>query len=161
MEFEIKNRWTGTIIFTADLDARYENDPHSIQLGAAIRAAVKAGANLADADLAGANLVGAYLADANLAGADLAGAKWRHGIVLKRTPIQLYNLDNGWRVTILDEHMEIGCELHSFDEWAAFTDKEIAAMDGRRALNFWRRWKPSLMALCEARKETATKQAPE
>jgi len=51
-------------------------------------------------------------------------------------------------VTILDTHMQIGCELHSFDEWSAFDDKRIAEMDGWGALRFWRANKAALMALC-------------
>ncbi len=57
-----------------------------------------------------------------------------------------------WPVTILDEHMEIGCELHTFAEWRKFTDREIAAMDGRDALKFWREHKDALLALCATRK---------
>ncbi len=84
MKFEIKNRFTEAVIFTAELEARFEREPYSIQLGAAVKLAIKAGAyladadladaDLADADLAGAYLADAYLADADLADADLAGA---------------------------------------------------------------------------------------
>ena len=67
---EIKNRWTGAVLYSGE---------HADVKGA-IEAAVKADANLsgaylADADLSGANLSGAYLADANLSGAKVgAGA---------------------------------------------------------------------------------------
>ena len=79
MKFIITNRWSGKAQFECELAASYETKSHSIQLGAAVKAAVKARANLADADLADADLAGANLADAdlaraNLAGADLAGA---------------------------------------------------------------------------------------
>jgi len=102
-----------------------------------------AGAYLARAYLAGANLAGAYLADANL-----AGAKWRDGVVISKTPIQLYGLH--WVVTILDAHMQIGCELHSLAEWAAFDDARIVAMDGRDALRFWRDHKEALLSLARS-----------
>jgi uncharacterized protein YjbI with pentapeptide repeats len=69
VKFEIKSRWSGAVLFSAETDS----------LKLAVELAVKsraylAGANLAGADLAGANLAGANLAGADLAGADLAGA---------------------------------------------------------------------------------------
>jgi len=79
MRFEIKNRWSRDVQFTAEIDAKFEPESYGLQLGAAIKVAIKAGANLAradlaDADLAGAKLAGAKLAYADLAGADLTGA---------------------------------------------------------------------------------------
>jgi uncharacterized protein YjbI with pentapeptide repeats len=76
MKFEIKARAYagGGVLFTAELDAKYESEPQSVQLGAAVKAAVQARANLADANLADANLARANLADANLADANLADA---------------------------------------------------------------------------------------
>jgi hypothetical protein len=79
MKFEIKNRWSGIVQFTAEIDAKFQTERYGVQLGAAIKVALKAdaclaGAYLADANLADANLAGADLADANLAGANLADA---------------------------------------------------------------------------------------
>jgi uncharacterized protein YjbI with pentapeptide repeats len=74
MKIEIKHRWSGEVLFTAELTAEFEAKGHAVQLGAAIKLAVKARANLAGANLAGAYLAGANLAGANLAGANLAGA---------------------------------------------------------------------------------------
>ena len=118
--------------------------------GANLVGANLARANLAGADLARANLVGADLTDANLAranlaGADLAGAKWRDGVAINKRPIQLHGLY--WNVTILDAHMQIGCELHTLAEWSAFDDARIVQMDGREALRFWRAHKESLLSL--------------
>jgi hypothetical protein len=73
MKFEVKNRFTGAVQFTAEIECD-EATSRSIKLGLAVRWAVKTRANLADADLAGAYLAGANLAYADLAGADLAGA---------------------------------------------------------------------------------------
>ena len=74
MTIEIKDRWTGRVLYTAQVESVRE----------AVEAAVRAGANLTYADLAGASrtgacltgahLEGAALAGANLAGADLTGA---------------------------------------------------------------------------------------
>jgi len=102
-----------------------------------------AGANLTGANLAGANLTGAYLTDAYL-----AGAKWGDGIAINKAPIQLFGLR--WGVTILDEHMQIGCQLHTLADWANYDDKRIAEMDGRDALRFWRTHKDVLLGLAKS-----------
>ena len=46
--------------------------------------------------------------------------------------------------------MQIGCELHSLADWAAFDEKRIAAMDGCDALRFWRASKDALLGLARA-----------
>jgi len=76
---EIKSRWSGAVLFTASLDAKYKNEPDGVKMGLAVRAAIEAradlaGANLARANLPGADLAGADLAEANLARANLAEA---------------------------------------------------------------------------------------
>ena len=187
MKFEIKNRFTGAVQFTAEIECE-ENASIGVKIGLAVTWAIRtraylaganladanlaradlAGANLADANLAraylaGANLARAYLAGANLAGANLAGAnlaganladaylagaKWRDGVVISQQPIQLYGLH--WSVTILDAHMQIGCELHSLAEWSDFDDARIVEMDGRDALRFWREHKDALLSMARS-----------
>ena len=71
--FEIKNRFTGAVQVTAEIECEADAS-YSVKLGLAVKWAFKARANLAGADLAGADLARADLAGANLAGADLAGA---------------------------------------------------------------------------------------
>ena len=71
---EILNRFSGEVIFTAEIECAADELP-SIKLGLAVKAAVKARANLAGANLADADLAGANLARADLAGANLADAK--------------------------------------------------------------------------------------
>ena len=208
-KIQIKNRWTGSVLFECDAPEGLESGllmRHAAERAAEARAnlgganlsdaylgdanlsgAYLSGANLSDANLGGANLSGAnlgganlsgaylgganlsgaYLGDANLGGANLSGAnisdanlgganlgganlggaKWRDGIVINKRPIQLYGLH--WNVTILDEHMQIGCELHGLADWASFDDKRICAMD-RSALRFWRENKEALLALAKA-----------
>jgi uncharacterized protein YjbI with pentapeptide repeats len=73
MKFEIKNRFTGAVQVTAEIECD-EDESVSIKLGLAVKWAVNARANLADANLADADLADADLAGANLAGANLAGA---------------------------------------------------------------------------------------
>ncbi|MFU2088404.1 pentapeptide repeat-containing protein [Bordetella bronchiseptica] len=81
MKFEIKNRYTGAVLFTADVPDETESGmvarvalEQAVKSGANLARANLAGANLAGANLAGADLARAYLAGANLADADLAGA---------------------------------------------------------------------------------------
>ncbi len=74
MQFEIKNRFTGAVQFTAEIDAT-DDTPLSLKIGLSVKWAIKTRANLASANLTGAYLAGADLADAYLAGADLAGAR--------------------------------------------------------------------------------------
>ena len=122
MQIDIKCRFTGRVLFSRTAEGN--------TIKATVEAAVEARAHLA----------GAYLADAYL-----AGAKWRDGITLTRAPLQLYGLR--YPVTILDAHMQIGCKLYSLTEWAAFADADIAAMDGKTALTFWRAHKAGILAL--------------
>jgi hypothetical protein len=81
IKFEVKNRFTGAVQFTAEIDCD-KDAPASIKLGLAVRWAIKGGADLSGADLRGAylrgaNLGGADLRGANLSGADLSGADLR------------------------------------------------------------------------------------
>jgi uncharacterized protein YjbI with pentapeptide repeats len=177
MKYEIKNRWTGAVQFTAEIECS-EDAQVGVKVGLSVKWAVAhdadlaganltganlvradlTGANLAGANLAGANLADAYLADANLADANLAGAylaganladaKWRDGITINRAPLQISGLR--WTVYILDQHMQIGCELHPLADWKGFDDARIVAMDGRDALRFWRAHKDALLTLARS-----------
>ena len=134
IKFDVKNGFTGEVQFTAEIDCK-EDAPQPIKLGLAVQWAIKTYSNL----------VGASLAGANLAGANLDGAKWRNGIVINNPPIQIYGLQ--WPVTIIDEHMEIGCELHRLSEWESFDDATIGRMDVRNARTFWAAHKDALLGM--------------
>ena len=81
---EIKNRWTGAVLFQCDLPTELES---GMAMRHALERAVESGANLSGANLRGANLSGASLRgadlrdanlrDANLSGASLRGASLR------------------------------------------------------------------------------------
>ena len=118
MKYEIKNRFTGAVQFTAEIECG-ESASVNVKVGLSVKWAIKTRANLAGADLADANLAdadlaraylagaylaraylaranlaradlaGAYLARADLAGADLAGAN------LARTDLARANLVDG------------------------------------------------------------------
>ena len=66
IKIEIKNRWTGAILF----EYKKENN----NLKDTLIEAIKRGAYLGDANLRGADLGGAYLGNANLCDADLGDA---------------------------------------------------------------------------------------
>ena len=69
INFNILNRWTGNVQFTAEINCP-EDAPYRVKLGLAVRWGVKNGAVLRDADLSGADL-----RDADLRGAVLSGDK--------------------------------------------------------------------------------------
>ena len=106
-------------------------------------------ANLRYANLRYANLQDANLRGADLRGANLANASYGEGVPLTKEPIQLHGLQ--YFILIMDEHMKIGCELHSFKEWSGFDNKEILKMDGKGALNFWSTHRSTLLALTTTR----------
>ena len=58
MQFEIRNRWSGDVQFTAEIDCAADA-PLPVKVGLAVRWAVTAKANLSEANLRGANLRGA------------------------------------------------------------------------------------------------------
>jgi uncharacterized protein YjbI with pentapeptide repeats len=106
---------------------------------ASLRDASLVGADLRGADLWGANLAGADLRDANLRDANLGGANLNgaHGLNdwIKCLQIETYP------ICYTAEVMQIGCESHTLDEWREFDDERIIRMDGKRALQFWRKYK--------------------
>jgi uncharacterized protein YjbI with pentapeptide repeats len=65
-KFEVRNRWTGKVQFTAEIETTPLMTPR-VKLGLAVKWAYKSGADLRDADLR----------DADLSGADLSGAVLR------------------------------------------------------------------------------------
>ena len=54
-----------------------------------------------------------------------------------------------YNITITPNHIKIGCQYHSKTAWFKFRDSEIEKMDGQRALDFWKVWKPILKSICE------------
>ncbi len=82
MKIAITNRWTGAVQYECELDASFDTQSRSFQLGEAVKLAYKSGADLSGAylcgaDLRGADLRGAYLRGANLRCAYLRGANLR------------------------------------------------------------------------------------
>ena len=145
MKYQIKNRWDGSVIFEAEIECAADTRD-DVKLGLAIRVAVSALANLAGANLEGAYLAGAYLAGANLEGANLEGVKV-DGHTFRRAPV---HIQDQYRILLWDGYLIIGCEKHILSEWATFDDRRILEMDGKKALDWWRKWKPILLSIAEA-----------
>jgi uncharacterized protein YjbI with pentapeptide repeats len=74
MKFDIRNRFTGAVQFTAEIDCA-DDVPTSIKIGLAVKWALENRASLAGARLDRASLVGASLDGASLDGASLVGAR--------------------------------------------------------------------------------------
>ena len=170
--YEIKNRWTGEVLFSCEIPDGMESGMiarHAFETAIAedanirgadlrganledanIRGADLRGADLEDANLRDANLRGADLEDANLRGADLRGANlWDANLRgAKNAPLIIPTLR--WLVCINGfGYMRIGCQNHKVEQWKAFTDQEISRMDSD-ALSFWNQYKVMLLAACEA-----------
>jgi len=88
--FEVRNRFSGEIQFTAQIECSADALP-SIKLGLAVKWAIKSRADLSGANLSGANLSGAYLSRADLSRAYLSGANLS-GAYLSRANLSRANL---------------------------------------------------------------------
>jgi len=136
---------------SADLrsaDLRYANLRY-----ANLRSADLSYANLRYADLSYADLSGADLSSANLSSADLNYADLRSANLRSAVGDNPYvrTLFTGtYAVTYTDAIMHIGCQCHAIADWWGFDDAAIAAMDGKKALEFWRTWKPILQSIIAA-----------
>jgi hypothetical protein len=73
IKFEIKNRWSGAVQFTAKIDCA-EDAPRSVKISLAVKWGIKSGADLSEADLSWADLSEANLSEADLSWADLREA---------------------------------------------------------------------------------------
>ena len=74
MTIEIKSRWTGAVLYSAETDNLKTACEMAARNRIVLSGAVLSGADLSGADLRGAVLSGAVLSDAVLRGADLRGA---------------------------------------------------------------------------------------
>jgi hypothetical protein len=56
-------------------------------------------------------------------------------------------------ITVTDNHIKIGCQQHTKQQWWSFTDEEISTMDSdsAKALKWWKKWKPILMVILEVK----------
>ena len=134
MKHEIKNRFTGEVLFSCEVPEGMESGMIARH---AVETAIARGADLRDADLRDANLWGANLWVANLWGA-------------KNAPLIITGLR--WVVYISGTgNMRIGCQNHSIKHWDNFSDELINRMDDC-ALEFWKQHKEMLMGICNSYK---------
>ena len=171
MKFQVFNRWSGSVQFEAEIECS-DDATTSIKLGLAVKWAVKTGANLIGANLNRASLNGANLEGANLSGASLCLANLI-GANLNRASLNGANLEGAnlegasgindyvksmqietYPICYTHDTMQIGCQRHLISEWFAFDDARIRHMDGRKALDFWRKYKAWIfqtIELCPAK----------
>ena len=90
-----------------------------------------------------ANLEGANLTRANLEGAN--GDLHRLKSIFCET----------YPITYTAEVMQIGCQRHKIEDWWNFDDARIIEMDGKKALKWWRTWKPILQQIITVSPATA------
>jgi len=100
------------------------------------------GIDLSESNLSGVNLRWANLSRADLSRADLSGAGLNEVVGNGKEIISLQT--DSYHINYTSTHIYIGCKTHSIERWFNFSDKEILAMDGRKALAFWKKWKPIL-----------------
>lgn len=101
-------------------------------------------ADLGGADFRWADCRKADFREADFREADLCGADFREadlsgaGLIILQTDI--------WTCYIQKESIRIGCQYHAANDWFSFSDDKINEMD-RRALAWWKRWKPAIQAV--------------
>ena len=140
MKHEIKNRWTGEVLFSCEISECMES---GMIARYAAETAISEGADLQNANLRGTDLEGADLRNANLWGA-------------KNAPLVINGL---YWLVVIDGlgMMRIGCQNHSIERWASFSDELINRMDSC-ALEFWKQHKEMLMGICNAYKHKVEEQ---
>ena len=110
--------------------------------GANLSGSDLSGADLSWADLSWANLYGADLSEANLSGANLS---WANG-----NNKEIKTIQTGiYIVNYTETDMQIGCKNYLISDWFNFNDKEIKKIDGSKALDFWKKWKPILKQIMD------------
>ena len=179
MKHEIKNRFTGGVLFSCEVPEGMESGMiarHAVETaiardvnlqgvnlqganlqGANLLGANLQGVNLQGVNLQGVNLLGANLQGVNLQGANLLGANLQGANLLganlrdaKNAPLIITGLR--WVVYISGTgNMRIGCQNHSIKHWDNFSDELINRMDDC-ALEFWKQHKEMLMGICNSYK---------
>ena len=58
-----------------------------------------------------------------------------------------------YNITITPNHIKIGCQYHSKTAWFKITENKIRKMDGQKAVDWWKTWKPILISICDGLKQ--------
>jgi hypothetical protein len=80
--------------------------------------------------------------------AQVSGSAWVSGDASK-SPSNIIGLR--YNITITDDIIQIGCEKHTINEWSDFDDRAILKMDGKESLDWWKKYKPFIMQICDER----------
>ena len=138
MEFEIKSRWSGSVLFSIETDSLKMAIEGAVKKGANLEGADLEGADLKGADLEGADLEGAYLEGANLEGANLEPIRNDMWAALSLAPMEISALraaivegkidGSAYKKAGLDG-VECGCFVGTM---------EISAQKGGRPMNLCR-----------------------
>ena len=104
-------------------------------------------ADLRNADLCNADLCGANLRNADLGNADLRNVTL-NGVFGNMKHVKSLQIEK-YCITYTSEILQIGCQRHTIEEWRNFTNKSILEMDGKRALEWWNKWKQIIMQIIE------------
>ena len=64
--------------------------------------------------------------------------------------INITSNSGSYNITITPKHIKIGCQYHSKTAWFNFTENEIMKMDGEKAVEWWKTWKPILKQICDS-----------
>jgi hypothetical protein len=131
MKFDVLNRWTGAVQFTAEIECA-DDAPASVKLGLSVIWGAKNKASLIRANLDGASLIRANLNGAN-------------GV---NDYVKCIQIDT-YPITYTADLMQIGCQRHGLTDWANFSDAEIRAMDGVEALAWWKKYSAWIFATIE------------
>ena len=54
-----------------------------------------------------------------------------------------------YMVTYTAKRLFIGCKNYLIEDWKSFSDADIRLMDGKDALDFWRKWKEIIFKIIE------------
>jgi len=116
IKFEIKNRWTGSVLFEYEKENNTLKDTveQAVRGGADLEGADLEGADLEGADLRGADLRGAYLRGADLRGAYLKGADLR-GADLRGAYLKGADLEGAY-IYLSDEEIDKDNIIKNFEK---------------------------------------------
>ena len=163
MKIDIKQRFTGAVKFTTEIEAP-EDAPASVKMRLAVLGAIENKVDLSRSDLSGCDLSdcdlsGSDLIDCDLSGSDLSRSNlsdcdlFRSNLTdcdlfrsnLRDCDLRVLQTDI-WTVYVQKDTIRIGCQYHSISDWGQFTDGQIANMHGR-ALIWWKLWKDIIFAI--------------
>lgn len=93
--------------------------------------------------------------------ANLRETQWSASAICLYPPCTITGLR--WLVIAYGSQLQIGCQIHSYAQWGAFSNSQITAIGPDQGVYLWRQWKTQLLAFRDpaaeemfARMETKT-----